>query len=178
MRRCLVGDQLAEAVVVAQHLSVVGAHDDQGVVQGLPGELVEAAELVVDEVDHAIVGRARRVHVGFRHVHEVGVGGEATSGTVELPGPVADDGRGQVALDVSVVVVDGRREGRMRVDERDVEKEGRRRIAFGDELHGLVHDPEGVHLLLGQDVGTSHPAVRGEAVGHAGVDLGPPVAFA
>ncbi len=157
--------------MVAQHLAVVGSEQHQGVAQHPAGVLEEAAELVVDEVDHPVVGGPGAAHLVLVEMDARGVGAQPSPGPAQVVGPVAHVGGRQVAVDVAVVVEPGRRQGRMGIDEGEVEEEGAARVAALEELHGPVDDPEGVHLLLGQVMGAAHPAVGRHTVGHARVDL-------
>ncbi len=173
--RRLVRERLLQALVVAQHLAVVGGHDDQHVVHQVPHELVQPADLVVDEVDHAVVGRPGRPQVVLRQAYLPVAGVYAPPRRVVHRSPVADEGLRQLSGHVAVVVELRRRERRVRVDEGEGEEERRRRVAAREKVHGAVDDPERVHLLLGQDAGAAAPAPGVHALRLACVHLHPAV---
>ena len=96
--RRFIGPGFAKEVVVAQHFAVVGCEDGQAVVE-TTGILDEAADLIIYKVDHTVISgnSACRVRQGKfarrwgRDLFEFGC-------------PVSDDGIGQIALDIAVVI--------------------------------------------------------------------------
>ena len=171
-RRPLVRPTLAEHVVVAEHLAVVGGEQEHRVGQLRLHHLQQPADLVVDEVDHPVVGRLAAAPVVLVQVDVPSVGIDALARhrpTRHVQRPVAHRRRRQVAVDVAVVVVARRRERRVRVDERQVEKERLRVVAVLQEVDGPVDHPEGVQQLLRQVVGPAHPGVGRDPVRIAGV---------
>ena len=158
--------------MVAEHLAVVGGEQEHGIGPHRPHRLQQPADLVVDEVDHPVVGRLAAVPVVVVQVDVPGVGAGALArrGPVrQVRRPVADRRGRQVAADIAVVVVARRRERRVRVDERQIEKERLRVVAVLQEVDGAVDDPEGVQQFLRQVMRAAHPGIGGDPVRVAGV---------
>ena len=151
---------------------MVGGEQEHRVGQLRLHHLQQPADLVVDEVDHPVVGRLAAAPVVLVQVDVPGVGIDALARhgpARHVQRPVADRRRRQVAVDVAVVVVARRRERRMRVDERQVEEERLRVVAVLQEVDGPVDHPERVQQLLGQVMRPAHPGVGGDSVRVAGV---------
>ncbi len=151
---------------------MIGGEQEHRVGQLRLHHLQQPADLVVDEVDHPVVGRLAAAAVVLVQIDIPGVGIDALARhrpARQIERPVADRRHRQVAIDVAVVVVARRRERRVRVDERQVEEERLRIVAVLQEVDGAVDHPEGVQQFFRQVVRPAHPGVGGNPVRVAGV---------
>ena len=159
---------------------MVGGEQEHRVGQQRLHRLQQAADLIVDEVDHPVVGRLTAAAVVLVQIDVPGVGADALARhghARHVQRPFAHRRLRQVAIDVAVVVVPRRRERRVRIDERQVEEERLRVVAVLQEVDGAVDHPERVQQLLRQVVRTAHPGVGRDpvrvarmAVAHAAID--------
>ena len=166
-RRPLVRPAFAEHVMVPEHHSMVGGEQEHRVGQQRLHRLQQAADLIVDEVDHPVVGGLTAAAVVFVQIDVPGVGADALARhghARHVQRPFAHRRLRQVAVDVAVVVVPRRRERRVRIDERQVEEERLRVVAVLQEADGAVDHPERVQQLLRQVVRTAHPGVGRDPV--------------
>ena len=129
--------------------------------------LQQARDLVVDEVDQAVICRAEAVRGFWVPRTARGIGVKPRHRTVVLVRPVADDRFRRGQRQVAVVIDLRRRERRMGRKVRHPEEEGRERIAAIQEAHGFIGAPRRVFKLFRQMGRTRDPGVTVQAVGNA-----------
>ena len=155
--------------MVAEHLAVVGHEDHHGVVAlaGARERLQHAPHLLVDQLDHAVVGRllppllvSRRPRVLLEE--------RAAQPFLRIGVALAVDGGRQVLVQVALLIGEGSVERPVRVEDIDAHQP-RAAALLLHEFDGAVGAPGGL-VQLGRDVGAVAGAAVARGVYPAGVD--------
>ena len=164
MHRLFLGPSLTKEVVVTQHFAMIGSENGQAVFE-TTGILDEVTDLVVYEIDHAVISSVRTAHVVSVKANLPGIEVKTLLEPSNSGTQSADGGIGQVPVGIAIVVSHRWHERWVGINKGNVEekREGRtntgERVASGTYFYTLLGGGMYFHVAI-------YTPTRGNRCGH------------